>query len=480
MVGQVVSGSHGEVLVRQKTGETLELGEILVCDSNGRKLLFQVFDLKYGSQVEEKAIEMASGMSLQGFSEQHFLDDDLRNYVLASLKPLAEIIGSDVVTVKALPKFFSSLRRLEAKDLSFLTKPEHALFVGNVRCGSRSLDLPVYLNGREVLPHHVFIPATTGRGKSNLVKVMLYSLLPESYCGILVLDPHNEYYSALSKHSKKEKLVYYSTKPSAGGFSLRINYSSLRPWHFQGVMPFSDPQQEAMHALYNAFKDQWVSKILSDEVDFKKFGINELTYPVLQRRLKLVLNESVFVENGGEALVDDVVSDLFSGKKVIIDTSRLSGESELLVGGLLASSVFSKAKSDDSPNRPVVSIVIEEAPRVLSEKNGSSVFSSIAREGRKFGVGLIAITQLASLIPREVLANLNTKIILGNEMAQEREAIISSAAQDLSSDSKTIASLGKGEALLSSVFSKFAVPLIIPKFEDFSKSDSSNSKKVFV
>jgi hypothetical protein len=100
----------------------------------------------------------------------------------------------------------------------------------------------------------------------------------------------------------------------------------------------------------------------------------------------------------------------------------------------------------------------------------------IAREGRKFRVGLVAITQLASMIPREILANLNTKIILGNEMHAERDAIIGSASQDLSSDSHMIASLDKGEAIVSSVFTKFAIPIQIPLFEDLVPPKSDEKK----
>jgi len=70
------------------------------------------------------------------------------------------------------------------------------------------------------------------------------------------------------------------------------------------------------------------------------------------------------------------------------------------------------------------------------------------------------------VIPKDVLTNINTKIILGNEMATERHAVIESAAQDLSDDDRAIASLDKGEAIISSIFTKFAVPVQIPLFDD--------------
>jgi DNA helicase HerA-like ATPase len=128
---------------------------------------------------------------------------------------------------------------------------------------------------------------------------------------------------------------------------------------------------------------------------------------------------------------------------------------------------------------------LEEAPRVLGKdiiESGTNVFETLAREARKFKVGLFAITQLPSLIPKPILANLNTKIILGLEMTNERTAVIESASQDLTKDSRTIASLDKGDAIISSTFLKFAVPVKIPKFHNFvtrirSEYNQKNAKK---
>jgi len=63
------------------------------------------------------------------------------------------------------------------------------------------------------------------------------------------------------------------------------------------------------------------------------------------------------------------------------------------------------------------------------------------------------------LIPREVLANINTKVIFGIELHSERQAIIESASQDLTSDERLIASLDKGEAIVTSNFLSFAMPM---------------------
>lgn len=75
---------------------------------------------------------------------------------------------------------------------------------------------------------------------------------------------------------------------------------------------------------------------------------------------------------------------------------------------------------------------------------------------------------------------MNTKIIMGTEMSSERQAIVDSASQDLSADSRSIASLDKGEAIVSSNFSKFAIPVKIPMFDAsiLSKDSNEDSSKV--
>ncbi len=66
---------------------------------------------------------------------------------------------------------------------------------------------------------------------------------------------------------------------------------------------------------------------------------------------------------------------------------------------------------------------------------------------------------------------------MGIEMQAEREAIIASAAQDLSADDRNIASLDKGEAIVSSTFTKFALPIKVPFFDDFAKAHIQTAPK---
>ena len=174
---------------------------------------------------------------------------------------------------------------------------------------------------------------------------------------------------------------------------------------------------------------------------------------------------------------------LMEGRTVIVDTSLFEGAEEIFVATIIVDNIFDQYKylkfRDELEDKPVIAIVLEEAPRVIGKKvleTRDNVFGKIAREGRKFNIGLIGITQLPSLIEREILANMNTKIILGNEMGPERRTLIESSAQDLSDDSQTIASLDIGEAIVTSNFTKFAIPIKIPKFEDLLEGKNDETK----
>jgi DNA helicase HerA-like ATPase len=500
--GQIIAGQTGQILVREKAGGEIEIGDLLVAEEDGAYVILQAYELVYGSQVPQLVRELLAGMKLEGMgADLEFLEPQLRNYVIAEIKAVLQITKDNELRIpKTLPKFFSTIRHVTEKDLVFLTKPESPVHLGKVRSGSKILDVDVYVNGKDMLTHHVLIPATTGRGKSNLVKVMLWSILAQQDLGILILDPHDEYYGRHSKGLKdhlqaKQNLLYYSTTPALGTNTLVINLRSIMPWHFQGIVDFTDAQQDCVYLYYNRFKDKWIENIVRG-TDIEA-GIASVTLEVVKRKFDSVLGvyvddsgsfqcrSGVFSDSAGQATTKEITKALEEGKKVIIDTSRLVDQAELLIGSIVSNEIFHRYqgyKSEGSlDEKPAISVVIEEAPRVLGEDvlraRGENIYSTIAREGRKFKVGLIAITQLISMIPRVILANMNTKIILGNELSTERKAVMESAAQDLSSDDRTIASLDKGEAIVSSNFTKFAVPIQIPLFEKYIEQSSQSKEK---
>jgi len=182
---------------------------------------------------------MMSGVNLeQGIKDAEFYEPEFVNYVLARVKALARVSNNDykVTLPKSLPSFFNKLRLIKNDDLKFLKKEKEQIFIGNIRSGSKVIkEAEVWLNAEEVFSHHVLIPATTGRGKSNLVKTILWHLLDYNKVGALILDAHDEYYGrtdpGLKDHAKsRQNLVYYTpSNPPAGSNRLTISQIKAKP-----------------------------------------------------------------------------------------------------------------------------------------------------------------------------------------------------------------------------------------------------------
>ena len=500
MRGLIIGGGFGNLIVREKSSKGLELGELFIAEKGDAKLLMQVIDLLYGSQLSQQHLELMSGLKLEEDEELEIKDEKIRHYVLARAKNLLTIKDNIPYSSKELPQFFTGIRDLQKEDLAFLNeKVNYPLMLGNLRSGRKVLDVPVILDGEKTLSHHVLVSGTTGRGKSVLMTNILWNTISQDYCGFLVLDPHDEYYGkttfGLKDHPEaRTRLVYYSPRDAPPGQrTLRINLSLLKPGHFNGVVDWSDAQRQALFAYSKKYHDIWIQSLMREQpIDV---SVHEGTLAVIKRQLSQVLNirldgeqlvcEGIFDESAGKTTIQDITTALEQGKTVLVDTSECENAVEVLIGSVIATDMLDKYKrmtTKELQKKPIISIVLEEAPRVLGREvleKGPNIFSTIAREGRKFRVGLLAITQLPSLIPRQILANMNTKIILGIEMKPERQALIESASQDLSEDDRTIASLDKGEALITSNFLKFATPIKIPLIDAASIQKPKQSFREF-
>ncbi len=501
-VAQIISGSFSQIIAREKNDSNIEIGELLVSESDKGKFLLQVVDIVYSSQLSRQNLELISGIRLEDDENVDFLDPTVRNYNLLILKNLLFVKDDKAFTSKFLPPFFSELRRIKEDDLKFL-EGNGDLYLGSVRSGSKILNSDFVLDSRKVLSHHVLVAAQTGKGKSNLTKCLLEKALNNKNFSMLILDPHDEYFGrsflGLKDSKYNSMLKYYSTSNvnNVSFSKLFFSIKDLKPEYFQGVLNFSDAQIEALNYYYKKYDSFWIKEVLLVDVEDKNNVFKPDTLIVLKRKLSNLLNlkydvsnskieyKGIFLED--KSVLESIISSLEDSFTVIIDTSSFSGSLELLIGSIIANKIFNRYKYFKDKGvldeKPVVSIVLEEAPRVLGKnvlQSSSNIFEKIAREGRKFNVGLFAITQMPSLIQKEILSNMNTKIILGLEMSVERNAIIESASQDISDLNNTIASLEKGEAIITSSFSKFAVPIKTPLFENIIKSYFEENKNVNV
>ena len=165
----------------------------------------------------------------------------------------------------------------------------------------------------------------------------------------------------------------------------------------------------------------------------------------------------------------NILANLKKGKVVLVDIPRMTDRSELFLLSVIARYTLDEYKKDlaKGESRKKCLITIEEAQRVLGAGSNTARFESIAREGRKFGVGLCAITQQPKLIDKQLLSQFNTLVVMGLGDRNDRRQLEESAKQDLSSLDIEIQTLEKGEAVVSTLSIPFPVPARIHRYEDY-------------
>lgn len=98
-----------------------------------------------------------------------------------------------------------------------------------------------------------------------------------------------------------------------------------------------------------------------------------------------------------------VVNDIRNNKVVIIDLPTLRPEMVEFFSIRLASKVFDEALDLYANNELMkVTFLIEEAHNLMQNPKG--IFYRLAKEGRKYGIGLIYSTQSPSSIPMDILS----------------------------------------------------------------------------
>lgn len=501
LVGRLVGRGVTEIAFRVPYGTQIALGELLVGVEEGteRRFLMRVTDIRHGAEsAHDDWSERIAGNMLRLDDEgKHFPfhDREARLFALALAQPLGFLEegarGFVLRKPKTLPLHFSRVRRLQVDDLAFLAAFEQDLAVGDLRSGSDVLPYAVGVHGKW-LPYHLGIFATTGMGKSNLMKRLLGSLMESRRYGVLVFDPHGEYYDGgagllpdgrklqgLTQHPlAAERLAVFSSRPMTGPYNaLKISAYEIRASDVRNIFEFSNAQEEALWAVVELYGDGWLVELAEKpleeiQLDFpKKFF--EGTLSVLKRRAEQILGFDVVHRDGAVTATAEVLRALDEARVVLVDTSGLYETEENLVSAILARTVFHRNKSLYKDRArfeklPPCVIALEEAQRVLCSREGEqSIFAQIAREGRKFKTGLCAVTQQPKLIPEELLSQFNTYFILGLSDARDREIVSQSAKQDLSMLVREIQTLEPGEAIVASPNVPFAVPTKVHLYEDY-------------
>jgi uncharacterized protein len=174
----------------------------------------------------------------------------------------------------------------------------------------------------------------------------------------------------------------------------------------EGFIKKIDSYCESPQNLYRDFPDFFGSKAEGD--DKKQDKSARGTIMAIRKRIRHFIDEGG-VHSSSSTLIEDTFQALKEGKTIVIDLSLRDSVDASIISTMIVRKVFEENKRNyteahDADVIPCV-IIVEEAQNVLSDeqvRSSSNPFVRVAKEGRKFGIGLVAITQRPSAISEEI------------------------------------------------------------------------------
>ena len=298
---------------------------------------------------------------------------------------------------------------------------------------------------RELVSRRTFIFARAGFGKSNLNKLLfseLYRNKPttrkrdnlEVPVGTVLFDPDGEYFWPDDKgrpglcdvpHLVERLVVFTSrTAPSrhyeaftAG--KVKLDIRELRPSDVVSIaLDAERQQQQNVIKLRQRRAEQWkalVDLIYSEGHDAplqdvaKLLGVDEKNQQAEAVAARSNMNTIVaMLHDPSSQMMDLLMRALKDGKLCVVDISQMRGEQGFALAGIILRKIFAHNQDEfikAQPQTIPTIAVIEEAQSVLNDRAGSSEpFIAWVKEGRKYDLGAVLVTQQPGSIPNEILS----------------------------------------------------------------------------
>jgi DNA helicase HerA-like ATPase len=287
--------------------------------------------------------------------------------------------------------------------------------------------------------------AQSGFGKTNLVKVLLYHIIGDTSYGKLIFDLNGEYFMKgqktyglgnINEQKIKDNLVVYTDKFDNsyenhfiyGGKVLINMHAHLS---IGDILTFSTGFSDVMKSFLLYLDDEGVGDFIPridhyvqnpaylhrDFPDFfapaarnaREDASARKTIAVIRKRIRHLIDEGKGLHSINSRLIENIFEYLRQGKTVIIDLSLKDNADASIISTILVRKLFEHNKSEftnDKPDAVIETVIfVEEAQNVLSDelvKTSANPFVRCAKEGRKFKLGMVAITQRPSAISEEI------------------------------------------------------------------------------
>lgn len=367
-----------------------------------------------------------------------------------------------------------------------------------------------YLNGNKFFQRHAFIGGSTGSGKSWTTAKIIEQVSNLSNCNAILFDLHGEYKPLQGNGIKHYKIAGPNDIEMGKGINEGVIYLPYWLLTYDALVSFfidrsdmnAPNQAMVLSREINIGKRKYLSdnslhEILSNfTIDSPiPFSIDELIkkldilntemvpgsrsekqgefYSKFSRMIARLENKKSdrrlgFMFQGGKETEDfhwlnqlsktllGGNSEINGGGVKIIDFSEVPSDILPLIVSLVARLAFSIQQWTPSDLRHPVALLCDEAHLYIPNRNDSNnandvsidIFERIAKEGRKYGVSLVVISQRPSEVNKTIISQCSNFIAMRLSNADDQSVIRRLLPDNLGGFSELLPTLDTGEALI--------------------------------
>jgi DNA helicase HerA-like ATPase len=301
----------------------------------------------------------------------------------------------------------------------------------------------------QLVSRRSFVFARAGYGKSNLVKLLFSSLYAKDPfvlkrdkrqvpVGTIIFDPDGEYFwpddsgrpGLCDVPHLEEKIVVFTNRQVKSPFyqsfvsdSIKLDIRRLRPADVISIaLPPEKQSQQNVQKLKGLPGNRWVRLVdLINKLgnttpleDVRELILGEENRDSDRQDAEIIAIRSNMttiirlIHDPSSQMLDKLFESLHSGKLCVVDISQMRGANGLILTGLILQQIFEHNQNEftqSDPNSIPTIAVLEEAQSVLGGNGGTdSPYLAWVKEGRKFGLGTMLITQQPGSISDEILS----------------------------------------------------------------------------
>jgi uncharacterized protein len=365
----------------------------------------------------------------------------------------------------------------------------HRIRLGHL-VGRRDVD--VHIKTNPIVARHMAILAMTGGGKTVAARRVIKELLEAKY-PLVILDPHGDY------------LGFWKRKDQFKGNTIRLFYPHVRVQEETRdliaflVREMTQGLSAAQREVYESALEQapidvsgtdvatFIDRLIQAVSNVTPSAGHKGTVPAVKRALRIVQGHLIAMQESNvrlrkqktlkdfpfEPLPDPLTSAheiVRPGQASIIYLGGYDHLTQSTMVALVLKNLFDKraALSDEIP--PLLCVVEEAHNFIPSAGEGQAntpsveVIRKVITEGRKFGVGLLLISQRPSRLDETTLSQCNTYMIFRLVNPKDQNFVEKVMENLTRADSRLLPGFGPGQGIISGQGVRF--PLLIQVEED--------------